>query len=278
VHRPRLGVTVLSISLLLATYKSKTGPLKHRDTWMSKANIPDRIEWIVAMDNSDLSAIGETEGMIRAINRPRDSFSTAVQNWNSAARLSNGNLLFVISDDLFPFPGWDSKIQEIVGTRDPEADDFAIKVQDSPNPCDTALRHPVVSRKFYDRLGLFDGSFRGVLCDSDFTLKALLYSQILDGREAVFCHAHPHFDPSLASTDSHLKINRQVEYSFGRRAFNRKYSPFHQGLNLNRLNLPTAGKSARLLLGVRRFGIWLKGRLLTVRGERELVADPQSFA
>ena len=167
------------ISLLLATYRSKTGPLKHRDTWMSMADMPDRIEWIVAMDNSDLNAIGETEGMIRAINRPRDSFSTAVQNWNSAARLANGNLLFVISDDLFPFPGWDSKIQEIVGTRDPEADDFAIKVQDSPNSDDTALRHPVVSRKFYNRLGLFDGSFRGVLCDSDFTLKALLYSQIL---------------------------------------------------------------------------------------------------
>lgn len=269
---------MLYISLLLATYRSETGPLKHRDTWMSMADIPDRIEWIVAMDNSDLNAIGETQGMIRAINRPQDSFSTAVQNWNSAARLANGNLLFVISDDLFPFPGWDSKIQEIVGTRDPEADDFAIKVRDSPNTDDTALRHPVVSRKFYDRLGLFDDSFRGVLCDSDFTLKALLYSQILDGREAEFCHIHPHFDPSFASTDSHQKINRQVEYSFGRRAFNRKYSPFHQGLNLNRLNLAAAGKSARLLLGFRKGGIWLKGRLLTVRGERELVCDAQSIA
>lgn len=249
---------MITISLLHATYRSPTGPRHHRDAWLSLAQTPERIEYIVAMDDSDRPAITDTEGMMRAVNTPRDTFSTAVQNWNSAATLASGDLLFVISDDLHPSPGWDVQLDALVGQRNPIAEDFALKIQDSPSPFHTTLRHPVISRKFYERFGLFDDSFRGVFCDNDITLRALLYSQIVDGRAVVFSHAHPHFDPTHSETESHHKINRPEEYDFGRQAFHRKYSPFHRGLKLNGLTLPTGQHHAGLSKRIRRGGVYLK--------------------
>lgn len=258
---------MLTISLLHATYRSPIGPLRHRDAWLSLAESPGRIEYIAAMDDSDRSAIAETEGILRAINHPRDTLSTAVQNWNSAAELSSGDLLLVISDDLLPGPGWDAQIEALVVSHDPTANDFAIKVQDSPTASDTTLRHPLVSRRFYERFGLFDDSFRGVFCDNDITLRALLYSKILDGRDVKFSHAHPHFDTAVSETLSHYKINRSEEYAFGRNVFQNKYSPFHLGVNLNKLTLPTGKQRPGLPLLVRRGGIFLKGRWEKHRGE-----------
>ena len=255
---------MLTISLLHATYQSPTGPRRHRDTWLSHAASPDRVEYVVAMDDADLRAQMDTKGMIRAINHPPDTFSTAVQNWNSAAKLAGGSLLFVISDDLLPSQGWDNQLTALVGERDPINDDFAIKVQDSPNQSDTTLRHPVVSRQFFERFGLFDDSFRGVFCDNDITLRALLYSEIIDGRSVLFTHEHPHFDSALSESVSQQKINRSEEYEFGRRTFMTKYSPFHIGLGLNELTLPTAKRRSGLLPGVRRAGIKLKGTFTRV--------------
>lgn len=258
---------MLTISLLHATYLSPIGPLRHRDAWLSLAESPGRIEYIAAMDESDRSAITETERILRAINHPRDTMSTAVQNWNSAAKLSSGDLLFVISDDLLPGPGWDTQIDALVMNHDPTANDFAIKVQDSPTPSETTLRHPLVSRRFYEKFGLFDDSFRGVFCDNDITFRALLYSKILDGRIVKFSHAHPHFDTTVSETLSHYKINRSEEYAFGRNVFQNKYWPFHLGVNLNKLTLPTGTQRAGLLLLVRRGGIFLKSGWKKHRGE-----------
>lgn len=256
---------MLAISLLHATYLNPSGPLRVRDTWLSRADTPDKIEYIVAMDESDEFALRQTEGILRAINRPQDSLSTAVQNWNSAARLAKGDVLFVISDDLEPPQGWDTQLEILLAGRNPATQDYAVKIQDSPNDADTTLRHPVISRKFYDKLGLFDPSFRGVFCDNDITLRALLASQIVDGRSICFSHVHPHFDREVQESVSQQRINRAEEYVFGREIFNRKYSPFHRGLNLNTLTLPT--ENARLDVGTRarRIGIKLKRTSLRVQ-------------
>lgn len=252
------GDVLLKISLLHATYFSDFGAIQQKNFWLSRARHPERVEYIVAMDVDDSSAIEITAQEKRAVNKPIDGFSTAVQNWNSAAFISDGDLLFVISDDLKPHHDWDVRLEEMLGSLNPAQVDFAVKVQDSPNPSDTTLRHPVISRKFYSKFGLFDNSFRGVFCDNDITLRALLYSRILDGRSAIFEHEHPHFDRQVHLTLSQHKINRLEEYAFGREVFERAYAPFHKGLNLNNLSLPTDHTNLAPSLRIRRLGINFK--------------------
>ena len=225
------------ISVLHATYKSSSSPIKHRDLWLSRAKNPERVEYIFAMNDDDVSSVTATAGALRVLTPPKDDLSTAVQNWNSAGALSTGDVLFVISDDLFPPLNWDEQLDRIVNDCDPKKRDFAIKVRDSPYPDDTTLRHPLISRRFYERFGLFDEAFRGVYCDNDITLRAFLFSVIVDGRSLEFEHQHPHFDATIGASASHTKINDSREYAWGREAFLHKWSPLHKNLNLNRLSL-----------------------------------------
>ena len=244
----------MKISLLHATYFSSQGPNDHRNTWLAAAQDSSRVSYVVAMDEADQLAVSQTAGLQRVVTSPPDDYSSAVQNWNAAAEIAGGDLLFVISDDLYPFPGWDKALVALCADLNPLATDFALKVRDSPNPADTTLRHPVVSRRFYESFGLFDPNFRGVYCDNDITMRAFLLSRIVDGRELSFRHSHPHFERDTQASVSHNKINATREYRRGSAIFQEKYGPLHRGLNLNRLSLPaptvrhTISRGARRLL------------------------------
>jgi hypothetical protein len=230
---------MLKISLLHATYFSDCTPLAHRDRWLAEAAEPSHVDYVVAMNEEDSRAIETTKSITRAVSAPQDHYSTAVQNWNAAAELAVGDLLFVISDDLNPPHGWDAALRALVDRHNPVTETFAVKVQDSPNPADTTLRHPLISRAFYNDFGLFDPEFRGVFCDNDITIRAYLFSRTVDGRSVEFTHAHPHFDQTVAESISQTKINAPAEYDLGRKVFRKKFSPIHAGLRLNRLRLPT---------------------------------------
>lgn len=194
------------------------------------------------MEEQDKDAIEKTAGHARVITSPPDDYSSAVQNWNSAAERADGDLLFVISDDLTPVANWDNELVELCQGLDPVLVDFCVKIKDSPSYEDTTLRHPVVSRKFYNTHGLFDDKFRGVYCDNDITMRAFLFSQILDGRSLAFHHSHPHFERSVTESVSQKKINAPREYNRGSEMFRSKYFPLDRGLNLNRLSLPTPSR------------------------------------
>jgi hypothetical protein len=140
---------------------------------------------------------------------------TAVRNWNAAAAAAEGDLLVVIADDLFPPPGWDQALIEMTGRLDPTRTPFVVKVADSPRPADVLLRHPVVSRAFYTRFGLFSPAYRGVYCDNDFTTRAFWRSVILDGRSLRLEHRHPALTDTVAPSESHDRMNRHDEYERG---------------------------------------------------------------
>lgn len=212
------------------------------------------------MNCDDVFCIEQTEGLLRAINAPPDSFVTAVQNWNSAAQLATGELLFVISDDLRPTRSWDSAIDDLVDETDPEIQDFAIKITDSPFEEDTVLRHPIISRKFYEVRGLFDPSFRGVHCDNDITMRAYRESIILDGRQLKFDHINPLLDPRFSPSQSHELVNREAEYSFGSQQMRRKWGWVLSKTNLNRLPLAhSVTQFGKAFLRVNRLRIILFG-------------------
>ena len=135
----------LTISLLHATYHRPGGPAEVRDAWLAGAERPDRVEYVVAMDADDDSAIGATTGWKRVLSPPSSAI-TAVRNWNAAASIARGALMVTIADDLFPPRGWDTQLDAIVGVLDPIRTAFAVKVALHRRGCRSGLKPPVSSR------------------------------------------------------------------------------------------------------------------------------------
>lgn len=205
------------ISLLHATFKRVGGPLEVRDAWLSRAVDPGSVEYIVSMDADDSTTVALTEGTPRLVNPSLGGAVTAVRNWNAAAAASGGDLLVVIADDLLPPYGWDQTLLEMIGRLDPRRTAFAVNVSDQlPGDDRVVLLHPIVSRAFYSKFGLFSPSYRGVYCDDDLTARAFWRSVILDGRALQLEHRHPPAHEPLAGTESQRRINRREEYDFGR--------------------------------------------------------------
>ncbi len=210
--------TTVTISLLHATYHREGGPLPVRDTWLARADRPETVEYVVALDDDDALALEQTGGCLRAVGRQTRSVS-AVRNWNAAAEVSSGSILVVIADDLLPREGWDTGLREVVGGLDPQQDDFAIKVSDSAGGSDLLLRHPIVSRGYYRKFGLFSCAFTGVYCDDDLTRRAWWRSVILDGRQVRVDHEHPPTEDIPALSVSQRRVNASEEYRVGYQRF-----------------------------------------------------------
>jgi hypothetical protein len=209
----------LTISLLHASFHRPGGPSEVIDAWLNSAGDSHRIDYVLACDDGDVTAatVDAVDPRVRLVVNPPDrSWSTAVRNWNAAAAASTGDILVVIADDLHPPPLWDVELDRICASLDPRAVAFAVKVQDSDNGRDTLLRHPVVSRRFFESHGLFDPRFTGVYCDDDITLRAFWRAVVVDGRRLRWDHRHPALRPLATSTPSHQRINRGVEYDRGR--------------------------------------------------------------
>ena len=217
-----------TISILHATFHNRPSPLDVKKCWLERAERPDLIEYIFAMDADDEATLLETEGQPRIVSPPGEGEVTAVRNWNAAAMMSSNDLLVVIADDLSPPQAWDTALTKMIGPLDAAVVPFAIKVADSPFVDDTLLRHPVVSRAFYRRFGLFSNDYRGVYCDNDITLRAFWQSVILDGRSLYLEHRHPAFHAKVTWTESQHRINNPLDYQRGRAVFEATWSHRHR--------------------------------------------------
>jgi hypothetical protein len=228
------------ISLLHATYRRESSPLEVKTCWLERADRPDLVDYIFAMDADDDSSVKRTEGHPRVVSAPSDGWVTAVRNWNAAAKMASGDLLMVIADDLFPPQGWDTTLAGIIQPLDPATTAFAVKITDVPLEGDVLMRHPVVSRAFYERHGLFSDAYHGVYCDDDLTLRAFWRAVILDGRSLVFDNRHFSFNPAVPRSESHDRINQPREYQYGRAVLRSSWSPRERNARIWLLS-PVAG-------------------------------------
>lgn len=240
-----------SISLLHATYHAADRALAVRETWLANAERADLVEHIFAMDADDDESITVAEGYRSVISPALGGEVTAVRNWNAAAASAKGDLLFVIADDLYPPPGWDTALRRVIGRLDPLRADFAVKIDDGDVERATLLRHPIVSRRFYVRHGLFSPRFRGVYCDDDLSTRAFREAVIIDGRELRIEHRSPSCD-DLQGSFSRRRLNRPEEYEDGSAAFCASWTRRQREAPRILLRLrPTQQLSARELLAVR---------------------------
>lgn len=211
------------ITLCHATYHCIKKPTEIRDLWLVNSIEKNLIEYIPGINEDDYDAISDTKDIKRFIS-PKTNLCTAVKNWNGAASLSKGDLIVVIPDDMVPPYGWDIKLKELCKGINPIKHPFAIKIKDCESIKDTKMRHPVISRRFYEDFGLFDKRFRGVFCDDDITKRAFWESLILDGRAINFKHKQSNLfcNENTVSKSKNL-INKQSEYDYGFKIIQEKY-------------------------------------------------------
>ena len=231
------------VSLLHASYHRKGGPLEVKQAWMEMADQPGLVEYIVALDDDDDAAIAQTANQLRVVSDAIEGHVTAVRNWNAAARLASGELLVVIADDLFPPQGWDTMLQTVTSGLDPVKTAFAVKVADAPGIKDTKLRHPVVSRQFYRKFGLFSDAFDGVYCDDDITMTAFWNAFILDGRSIVTEHRHPILDELVSPSRSHQRMNDATQYALGKATYAERWSVRHRSARVQLLRTRPESRS-----------------------------------
>ena len=219
----------MKISLLHATHFRPGGPAGLRDEWFKLARKPERIEYLVAVSRSDSLGVSQTQANLRKLVDPPVNGSTAVRNWNLLAKSATGDLLFVIADDLTPVSeGWDDSLESIALRHNPCTEDYVIKIRDSASATNTKLRHPVVSRKYFERRGLWNNKFRGMYVDTDLTLRAFWYAAIMDGNHIRFNHQHPTQNGKIVETLSFLQANAKDEYDFGLRQLDKTWPKFAQ--------------------------------------------------
>jgi hypothetical protein len=214
---------MMRVSLLHATYRAGPLALATRDAWLDACESPERVEHIFACDlDDDISmAVPDIAGGV--VGEPMAGV-TAVRNWNAAARRAVGDLLFVIADDLVPPPRWDSAVERIVGNRDPRRISFVAKVRDTPEDDSMLLRHPLVSRRYYQRFGLWCPLYQGHFVDNDLTLSTQRRGALIDGRQLTLHHHH--WVHGAQPTESHEKM--QLSHDAGEALFARRWPAWKQ--------------------------------------------------
>ena len=216
---PDVSVRPIQISLLHATYRAGASAVATRDAWLAAAELPERVTHVFSSDADDEVSAAHPAIREGRVNPPQDGVS-AVRNWNAAADAASGDVLVVIADDLFPAVGWDAQIEELCVDLDPRRASFVIKLRDSADDTWALIRHPVVSRRYFEKYGLWFPAYEGHGVDNDFTQAAHRRQLVIDGRQFHFDHHCPHHN-ELPWTESQRKMLTSQE--LGARLFSERW-------------------------------------------------------
>lgn len=130
--------------------------------WLHLAST--EIELIVSIDNDD----PQFNEYVQIYVNPFVSDSrSAVQAINNAAKVAQGDILMVVSDDTDCFPDWDTALlKEVEGKTD-----WILKTQDGIQPW--IITMPVMDRTYFNRTGrIYDPDFKHMFCDTWLTIQA----------------------------------------------------------------------------------------------------------
>jgi glycosyltransferase involved in cell wall biosynthesis len=190
------------ISVLHATRGRPMQAVATMNLILSRARNPAAVEYIFAVDADDQSAaILQRFG---GVCQSEDNGSVGA--WNLAASHSTGDILVQMSDDWEVPPGWDEMLTERTDTLSEKC----IRISDGYRT-DALLPMAIVTRKFYERHGLFNPAFKNQFSDAEFTFRAQKAGAIIEARDIVFVHHHPAFEPHIPIDDTHRRVSNEAE-------------------------------------------------------------------
>lgn len=168
---------------------SRGRPQKSFDTikrWILRAGTND-VEVIVSLDDDDPQIITYQNLYLNAsftLTLMINGNKNAVEAINRAARISEGNILIVVSDDVDCPVNWATKIIKYTQHKF----DWVLKVQDGIQP--RIITQPILDRAYYQRDGfIYDPIFSHAWSDRWFTELAHKRKRVIT-KNIMFRHLH----------------------------------------------------------------------------------------
>jgi glycosyltransferase involved in cell wall biosynthesis len=201
----------VKISLLHATRGRPIEAVKAMTMWFNRAKNPERIEHIFAVDKGDESAV--ILNRFKKVVQYYDGFSVGA--WNLAADKCSGDILVQLSDDWECPIGWDEMIESRINPEN----ESVLQISDGYRT-DSLLCMAILTRKYYEKHGLFNPAFKNVYSDTDFTFRAAKNNAIVDGRDVTFIHHHPFWE-NRPLDPTYERGNNEGEYARAKEIFER---------------------------------------------------------
>jgi len=134
---------------------------------------------------------------------------------NIAAERADGDVLILISDDMFPPMGWDIKITPYLDVHWP----VVLQVHDGIR--DDIMTLPIMNRAAYDRLGyLYHPDYLSMFADNDLAETAKTQGWYV---KCEVRFEHRHYTVGKAELDeTYRKENSKVKWDHGQRVFERR--------------------------------------------------------
>jgi len=204
------------ISLLHATRGRPDPAVKARALWLASARHPERVEHLFAIDRDDVDS--ESLKVYPHVVQESDGYSVGA--WNLAASRSTGDILIQLSDDWLPPEGWDDMIAERL---DP-ARESVLWISDGYRK-DDLICMAILTRPYYKKHGLFDPAYKNVFSDDDFTVRAKKNHAVIDARDLIIKHEHPHAVAEKPMDATYARGNQRSELVRAGSIFRAKHFP-----------------------------------------------------
>lgn len=178
-------------------YPSRSRPDQCRSTlenWINKAGSID-FEIILSLDQDDMRLSDYQkmifDGLTTNWQEPALTYTvlpnkSTVEAVNNAAKIAQGEILIVMSDDFDCPQDWFNKIVRASRNRK----DFVMKVNDGGTQ-DRIITLPILDRAYYQRFGyIYHPSYKHLWADTEFSEVAYWQRKVLVRNDIVFKHNH----------------------------------------------------------------------------------------
>lgn len=158
----------MNISLIHASRSRATQAEEAASRWLSFADRPNEIEYILCLDTSDPKGIEYAKYFSdkRFTKCIRDNKS-AIQAFNEGGKIASGDLIIALSDDFLPTKSWDTILKKAL--KDQQF--YCVKTNDGIQPFIITL--PIFDRKWYERFGyVYESSYSHMYVDSEMSCVA----------------------------------------------------------------------------------------------------------
>lgn len=176
--------------------------------WVNYAKDSD-FEVIISLDQSDPLRSEYTKLYNNQHKRVEIKFITndnrsAVSAINHAAKVAEGDILIVVSDDTDCIKGWDKVISDAAGTHK----DFVLKLNDGIQ--DWIVTMPIMDRAYYNRFGyIYYPEYQHMFCDTHLTHVADALDRLIIRNDITI----PHLHYSVRKTERDI-VTRQADSTF----------------------------------------------------------------
>jgi hypothetical protein len=192
--------------------------------WMARAAKPEAVEHWFAIDEDDVESI-EKLRRFRCVLSKASTYSVGA--WNKAASVATGDVLIQIADDFEPPPNWDTMIlQALEADKYPLSghlfDEKVLRVSDGCRT-DGLLTMAIITRRWYEKHGLFHVEYRNVYSDTDLTATATKHNAIINAHNIVIKHHHPFFNKAVPMDATYERGNDLAEYERAKQIYERRH-------------------------------------------------------